>query len=93
MATNVRLNITKRIEFADGMSFGDAGPYERLVGTAHYAVDPDEPRLQHIVDLDLAPRNADGLVEFSGDLDILKPVDVSKGNKRLLYEVSNRGNR
>ena len=93
MTTNVRLDITRRISFADGMDFGDTGPYERLVGTAHYAVDPAEPRLQDIVDLDLAPRNADGLVEFSGDLDILKPVDIAKGNKRLFYEVSNRGNR
>ena len=93
MTTNVRLDITRRISFADGMPFGDSGPYERLVGTASYAVDPNEPRLQDIVDLDLAPRNAQGLVEFSGDLDILKPVDISKGNKRLFYEVSNRGNR
>jgi hypothetical protein len=93
MTTNVRLDITRRIAFADGMAFGETGPYERLVGTASYAVDPDEPRLQDIVDLDLAPRNAEGLVEFSGDLDILKPVDMSKGNRRLFYEVSNRGNR
>ena len=68
MATNVRLNITKRIEFADGMSFGDAGPYERLVGTAHYAVDPDEPRLQQnlptqvAVAIDLGEGPLQGLV-------------------------------
>ena len=34
-----------------------------------------------------------GLVEFSATLDIVKPVDIDKGNRRVLYEFSNRGNR
>lgn len=93
MQSTVRLEIERRFPFAEGKSFGETGAYERLTGKAYYAIDPTEPRLAGIVDLDLAPRNADGLVEFDGDLDIIKPVDLARGNRRLLYEVSNRGNR
>ena len=94
MARNqIRLEIESRKPFAGGGSFGDTGPYERLLGKAHYAIDPDEKDLPDIVDLDLAPRNAQGLVEFSGTVDIVKPIDLGKGNRRIFYEFSNRGNR
>ena len=63
MAGNqVRLEIERREPFAGGGSFGDTGPYERLFGKVHFAIDPDEKGLPNIVDLELAPRNAQGLV-------------------------------
>jgi len=94
MARNqVRLDIQRREPFAGGVSFGDTGPYERLLGNAHFAIDPAEAGLPSIVDLDLAPRNASGLVEFSATVDIVKPVAIAKGRRRVLYEFSNRGNR
>src|SRR5262244_4055000 len=94
MARNqVRLDIERREPFAGGGSFGDTGPYERLCGKVHFAIDPDERDLPSIVDLDLAPRNAQGLVEFAATLDIIKPVELSRGNRRIFYEFSNRGNR
>ena len=43
------------------------------------------------MDLELAPRNPRGLVEFSADFYLLKPVDPAKGNGRLFYEAGNRG--
>jgi hypothetical protein len=89
----VRLEIARCEPFAGGKSFGDRGPYERLLGKAHFAIDPHEPDLPFVCDLDLAPCNADGLVEFSATLDIVKPVDLSRGNRRVLYEFSNRGRR
>lgn len=89
----VRLQIESVEPFAGGASFGDTGPYEWLRGKAHYAIDPDERSLPYVCDLDLAPRNAEGLVKFSGTIDIVKPADVSKGNRRILYEFSNRGGR
>ena len=58
---------------------------------ASFAIDPNERDLPFVVDLDLAPRNAEGLVEFKAVLDIVKPVDLSRGNRRLLFD--NRGNR
>src|SRR5262245_12253536 len=94
MASNrVWLDIERTETFAGGDSFADVGPYERIYGKARFAIDPAEPGLPRIVDPDLAPRNADGLVEFSATLDIVKPVDVQRGSKRLLYEFSNRGGR
>ena len=85
------LEITKRTSFAAGESFGDVGPYELLEGTAHYAVDPSHPRNQGITDLDLAPRNSAGLVEFSSDFAMLQPVNIDRGNRRILFDVVNRG--
>ncbi len=94
MAGNqIRLEIERREPFAGGGSFGDTGPYERLFGKVHFAIDPEEQGLPNIVDLELAPRNSQGLVEFSGTLDIIKPVDLDRGNQRIFYEFSNRGNR
>jgi len=85
------LEITKRSSFASGESFGDVGAYELLEGTAHYAVDPLHPRNQSITDLDLAPRNAAGLVEFSADFAMLQPANIERGNRRILFDVVNRG--
>jgi hypothetical protein len=89
----IRIEFTSKTPFAGGVSFGDAGPYERLLGMASFAIDPNEKDLPFVVDLDLAPRNVDGLVEFKAVVDIVKPVDLSRGNRRLLCDFSNRGNR
>ena len=93
MNTQVRLNIQRQVSFADGFSFGDAGPYERLTGSAFFELDPGDPANANVVDLQLAPRNANGAVEFRADFDILKPVDLARGNGCLLYDVNNRGNK
>ncbi|HEY0526970.1 MAG TPA: alpha/beta hydrolase domain-containing protein [Stellaceae bacterium] len=76
-----------------GRSFGAAGPYELLRARARLAVDPDDPHNREIDDLDLAPRNAAGEVEFSADVEILRPVDpaVRRRSGRVLYEAPNRG--
>src|SRR6185295_14988118 len=87
----VRLRIERRETILDGRPFGAAGPYEKLVGKVDFAVDPELPRNEQIVDLKLAPRNARGEVEFSADFYLLKPVDPNRGNGRLFYEVGNRG--
>ena len=82
-----------REPFAKGQSFGKVGAYERLVGVAKFAVDPRNARNKPIVDLEFAPRNAKGLVEFRADVCILKPRDVTRGNGAMLYDVNNRGNK
>ncbi len=89
----IRIEFASKTPFAGGVSFGNSGPYERLLGMASFAIDPSEKDLPFVVDLDLAPRNAEGLVEFKAVLDIVKPVDLSRGNRRLLCDFSNRGNR
>jgi hypothetical protein len=76
----------------EGISFGSAGQYEKLAGRFFGEVDPAHPLNALITDIRLAPRNARGMVEYSGDLLIIRPVDRSKGNQRLLFEINNRGN-
>jgi len=85
------LEIHKREVVLDGKSFGDPGAYEKIIGTVRYAADPAHPLHRQITDIDLAPKNAEGRVEFSGDFYLLKPVDAAKGNHRLLVDVPNRG--
>ena len=86
-----RLEITSQKPFADGRSFGDVGPYTQVEGIAHFAVDPLHEANQTIADIQLAPRNESGLVEFSADFRILRPDDPGRGNGRLLLDVLNRG--
>src|SRR5262245_32468537 len=69
-----------REPFLGGQSFGDVGPYEKLVGVARFAVDPAHMRNKLIVDLDRAPRNKDGKVEFASDVYLLRPKDMTRGN-------------
>jgi hypothetical protein len=85
------IEIQERTNVLDGAAFGAAGPYERIVAKAHFAVDPKLPANRIIADIDLAPRNADGKVEFSADLYILEPRDSGKANGTALVEISNRG--
>src|SRR5215831_18719250 len=73
-----------------GYSWPDVGQYEKIVGRATGEVDPFDPRNAIIVDIQLAPRNAKGLVEYSFDFYILKPIDLNKGNHRVMYEPPNR---
>lgn len=93
MESRIRLQIDVREPFAEGMEFGEVGAYERIAGKVHFEIDPDAPENGKIVDLDLAPRNDDGLVEYATDFYILRPADLARGNRRLIYDVNNRGNK
>ena len=76
----------------EGASFGTVGQYEKLAGRFFGEVDPNDPLNALITDIKLAPRNARGMVEYSGNILIIRPVDPTKGNHRLLFEINNRGN-
>ena len=89
----VRFVIEQRRVFAEGTEFGEVGTYERLDGTVHMEVDPDDPLNAVLVNLDRAPRNARGRVEFSTTFYILKPVDIARGNGKIFYGINNRGNK
>ena len=86
-----RVEIISRTDVLDGRAFGLAGAYEKIVGRVYFAANPDNLHNRLIVDLAKAPRNAQGEVEFSADLFLLKPKDMNKGNNAVLFEVSNRG--
>ena len=73
-----------------GQSFA-AGQYERIEGTISGEVDPNNPQNAVIVDIEHAPRNANGTVSYSADFQIIRPIDLSKGNHRILFDLPNRG--
>jgi hypothetical protein len=85
--------IGKRQPLAEGREFGTTGPYEQIDGTAHFAVDPAHPDNLGVTDIAMAPRDAAGQVRFSADATILAPVEPARGNRRLLLDIPNRGNR
>jgi hypothetical protein len=74
-----------------GTDFGTVGQYERISGQVIGEVDPNDRRNAIIVDIGLAPKNPNGTVTYSTDFQILRPIDRAKGNRRLLYEITNRG--
>jgi len=88
-----RVEISKTQDILNGKSFGTVGAYEELTGKVYFAVDPSNPHNKIIADIDKAPRNAQGKVEFSADLWILRPKDSSRSNGVALFEVVNRGNK
>jgi Alpha/beta hydrolase domain len=88
---NLEIKITAVEPFAEGLVFGEAGSYLRVRGTAKGELDPAAPQNQVIVDLDKAPRNARGLVEYETDFFMLRPENPSRTNGVLVYDVTNRG--
>ncbi|HUY18884.1 MAG TPA: alpha/beta hydrolase domain-containing protein [Candidatus Binataceae bacterium] len=84
--------VIDRVERAfEGLSFADVGPYEKLTGRVFAEADPAHRLNAPVVNLDRAPRNAAGRVEYWFDFCLLRPADLRKGNRRLLYDVINRG--
>jgi hypothetical protein len=71
-------------------TFADDG-YKKLTGHAYGELDPKLPLNAIITDLELAPRNARGMVEYSATFTILQPADMSQASGVLLYFVPNRG--
>lgn len=76
-----------------GHSFAEVGSYDRVVGRYYGELDPNDPQLQVITDLGMAPRNAKGLIEYSATFFILRPTDPRRGNQTLFYDFGNRGDK
>jgi hypothetical protein len=88
-----RLEIARRESPASGgQRFGAAGTYETLHGRIHGELDPADPRNRIIQDIELAPRNARGRVEYVATFALMKPTDLSRASGVLVYSVVNRGN-
>ena len=88
--TRIDFEVVESPAFA-GESFGSIGQYERLRGVAYAEVDPEDIRHRGIVDLDKAPLNARGRVEYSTTVEIYRPVDLGRWNKSIYHIVPNRG--
>ena len=87
----VEITVQSVKPFADGASFGNAGKYERVTGTAKGELDPVDTRNKGIKNIDRAPKNAREMVEYEVDFDLLRPSDPAKGNRKILFDVTNRG--
>ena len=85
------INIAAVEPFAEGAGFGNAGAYERVRGAFKGELDPADARNKVIVNIDKAPRNATGRVEYEAEFYILRPVDAARGSGKILYDVLNRG--
>src|SRR3954471_19104482 len=59
---------------------GAAAPYEIVRGRVHGEVDPRDPHNRIIQDLDLAPRNARGHVEYLATFALARPIDPAKAS-------------
>jgi Alpha/beta hydrolase domain len=93
LAEVTRVEISNRQDVLGGQAFGSTGAYEKLWGKVYFAVAPGNPHNKIIADLDKAPRSAQGKVEFSADLFILRPKDASRANGVLFFDIVNRGNK
>jgi hypothetical protein len=87
-----RITITSRGPAFNGQSFGVVGPYEEIKGIASGEIDPGDRRNALIADIQFAPKNAHGRVEYRTTFTIVKPVDMRMSPGVLLYNVVNRGN-
>src|SRR5262245_58699874 len=90
----VRIEILN-IERVDPPSTDSQSPtpsYERLRGKFYGELDPADPKNALITDIQRAPKNARGKVEYVGTFTLMKPVDASKASGVLMYSVVNRGN-
>ena len=93
MSFELRLRFDTRAPFADGAPFGEAGAYERLAGRAEVSLDPASAHYAGVVDVERSQKDDQGRVRYETDVYLLKPVDMTLGNRRLLYDVVNRGDK
>ncbi len=88
----VRFYVMKTEPYMDGKTFGNAGSYIKITGQIYGEVDPADPLNSVIQDINLAPKNKDGHVEYISDYIIIRPSDMRKSNGLLFLSLPNRGN-
>ncbi len=77
----------------DGQVFGDAGQYETIAGRVFGELDPHDPNNTIINDIDLAPKNENGNVEYMATFFLVKPIDMLRASGLIWQDVPNRGGR
>ena len=84
--------VIERVQpFAGGMRFGEVGAYEHISGVARGELDKNDPHNKGIVNLGRTRINIRGKVEYEVDFEMLRPAEAARGNRKILYEVNNRG--
>jgi len=87
-----RIEIISTEVYEGARQFGDAGQYIKISGWAYGEVDPNNPLNTIIQDIQLAPRNAKGKVEYVSEFILLRPMNMTKCNGVLFLSLPNRGN-
>ena len=78
----------------DAVGNGGSGVgYEEIRGRLFGEVDPKRPENTIIQDLDAAPQNARGKVQYISTFTLLRPVNATKDSGVLLAPIPNRGHR
>jgi hypothetical protein len=88
-----RITISSRAPWQSGQPFGQVGPYEEIRGLAYGEIDPADPKNALITDIELAPKNARGRVEYRATFTLRKPTDMRRAPGVLFYNIVNRGGR
>lgn len=81
--------LVERVEAAKHLD--GAAEYEIVIGTFEGELDPADPHNRIITDINLAPRNAQGRIEYQATFRVARPVDPEKASGVLFYDVPNRG--
>ena len=70
-----------------------AGPggIKVIHGRAHGELDPADPANAIITDIQLAPRNASGRVDYAARFTLTQPADMARASGVLWYDLVNRG--
>ncbi|MFQ5656039.1 MAG: alpha/beta hydrolase domain-containing protein [Candidatus Methylomirabilales bacterium] len=87
----IRITVERQEDVLNGRSFGSVGPYEKITGKVLFAFGPTNTVNTRIVDLDKAPRSAEGHVEAWANFLVLRPKNLQRRGGTALLEVSNRG--
>jgi hypothetical protein len=88
-----RIEVLKVEQVPAAQANGEAvPPYERISGRFYGELDPKDPKNALITDIQLAPKNARGMVEYVGTFSLMKPADMARASGVLIYSVVNRGN-
>ncbi len=72
---------------------GAAGPYTVVSGVVHGRLLPSHADNAGIVDLANVPKDADGYVDYTTDVVILRPRTAATARRVMFYDVVNRGSK
>ena len=89
----VSIDIKEEKLLEEGKIFGKSGKYKEIIGLAKFSLDPNLEINKKVTDIENLSTNSEGMVEFTADVHIMLPVDMNKSNKKIIYDVNNRGNK
>lgn len=87
----VRVVVERRSVAWSGLGFGETGSYELIQLRLFFEFDPNDPDDRAVVDLALAPRNADGLVEAQATVWVLQPVEAQRRRGLAWIDIDPEG--